>query len=307
MEIGLLGELPAADAVPALLDTARLSLNHPEREVLATVSTRVPDPRLVPVLAGMLDPRFSRLRWQAIEALIKIDTDDAARVLQPHLKEEGDLWRKLHLAEFLGRHGIHDGYPYALEHLSEPSLLEQAVAALAAIRDPRAAPALRDILKNSHNTAWNGAAIRALGALGEKDVAPQFLEIVEDLRQSLAPYALVALGDLGEMKALPKVREGLKSRNERVVVAAIRTAAKLLPKAGAKGEDIRDQFAALLSDADAGQEVRAAALEALVALEDPRLDRALAAVVRDAGLEGSPLLERTETLLREHRVKLTLP
>ncbi len=37
------------------------------------------------------------------------------------------------MAEFLGRHGIHDGYPYAIEHMAEPELLDQAIAALAAI------------------------------------------------------------------------------------------------------------------------------------------------------------------------------
>src|SRR5262249_55004409 len=152
---------------------------------------------------------------------------EAAKALQPHLREEADLSRKLQIAEFLGRHGIRDGYPYALEHMSEPGLLEEAVAALAAMHDARTVPELRGILKPSNNIAWNGAAIRALGALGEKEFAPQFLEIVQDLKRPLAPYALVALGDLGEVKALPVVREALKSRNEHIVLAAIRAATKL--------------------------------------------------------------------------------
>src|SRR5258707_885947 len=83
----------------------------------------------------------------------------------------------------------------------QPHLLEEAVAALAAIGDPRTVPALRDILQTSNNTAWNGVAIRVLGALGEKEFAPQFLEIVQDLKRPLAAQALVALGDLGEGKA----------------------------------------------------------------------------------------------------------
>jgi HEAT repeat protein len=305
-EIELFGELPAAASVPDLLDTAQLALEPAERQQLAIVCAKLADPRFIPLFAGMLDPRYPGLRWSAVEGLRKINTPEAAKALQPHLREEADLARKLQIAEFLGRHGIRDGYPYALEHMSEPGLLEEAVAALAAIHDARTVRELRDILRTSNNTAWNGAAIRALGALGEKDFAPQFLEIVQDLKRPLAPYALVALGALGEVKALPVVREALKSRNDHIVLAGIRAATKLVPLSDAKTDEIRDQLAGLLADADAAQGLRAAALEALLTLKDPRLDRALAAVVRDAGLEGSPLLERTETLLRERKIKLAL-
>jgi hypothetical protein len=53
--------------------------------------------------------------------------------------------------------------------------------------------------------------------------------------------------------------------------------------------------------------LRAAALDSVVALNDPRLDGALAQAVRDAGLEESDLLNHVEKLLRERNVKLTLP
>jgi hypothetical protein len=43
--------------------------------------------------------------------------------------------------------------------------------------------------------------------------------------------------------------------------------------------------------------VRHAALQALAALDDPRLAEALGAAVRDAALEGSPLLKSVEERL----------
>jgi HEAT repeat protein len=300
----LLAELPKESAAAALLDVNKLDLLHGEKLAFAQVAAKAADPRLVPALAAMLNPRRPDLRWQAIDALRKIDTDAAANAVLPHLKEEEDLGRKLVLAAFLGRHGLRDGYPYAMEHLSEPGLVEEAVAALAAIRDPRTVPVLRDILKTSNDTTWNSAAIRALGALGEKEFAPQFLEIVQDLKDPLAPAALIALGDLGETKALPKVREGLVSRNEHIALTSARAAGKLLALPGVKADELRDQLAVLFADPDAGEGLRRVALETLVKVNDPRLDKALRTAVRDASLEHTALLARTEQLLAERKVKL---
>ncbi len=300
----LIADLPKEAAAAALLDVFKLDLRDGDKVTFARAADKVADARLVPALAGMLSPRRPDLRWLAIEALRKINTDAAANAVLPHLKEEEDLHRKLVIAAFLGKHGLRDGYPYAMEHLSESGLVEQAVAALAAIRDPRTVPVLRDILKTSNDTTWNSAAIRALGALGEKEFAPQFLEIVQDLKNPLAPAALIALADMGETKALPKVREGLASRNEHIAYTSARAAGKLLAVPGVKADDLRDQLAALFADPDAGEGLRMAALETLVTVNDPRLDKALRTAVRDAGQEGTSLMARTEQLLAERKVKL---
>jgi len=79
------------------------------------------------------------------------------------------------MAEFLGRHGIRDGYPYAVEHMSEPYLREHAISALAAIREPGAAGELGKILNTSNDVAWSSAAVRGLGRLGVAELAQQFL------------------------------------------------------------------------------------------------------------------------------------
>ena len=305
-EIGLIGDFPKDMAAPALVEIFKLDLNPSEKSQFAYAAMRVADARLVPALTTMLSPRHEELRWQAFEALNKIDTDEAARAMRTHLKEEFNLHRKLIIAAFLGRHGIRDGYPYAMEHVSEPGLTETAVYALAAIKDPRAVPVLRQILKESNDTTWNSAAIRALGALGEKEFAPQFLEYVQDLKNPLAPAALLALADLGEVKALPKIREALSSRNESLAYTSARAAGKLLAIPGVKADDLRDQLAALFADGDASEGLRHAALEALVAENDPRLDKALLTAVRDGSLENTSLLQRTEELLAKRKVKVLI-
>jgi HEAT repeat protein len=307
IEIESFADLPPERAIPALVEISKLPLNDEEKAALADTCRQLteqqPDARLVEPLAGLLAPDEPG-RESAILALLKIDTDDAAKALQPHLREEQNLFRKLQIAEMLGRHGFRDGYTFAIEHMSEPWLLEQAVAALAAIKEPQAAARLKEILETSNDLGWNAAAVRALGALGAQEMAPKFLAMIEDLKNPLAPAALIALGDLGERKALEKARDGFASRNDQVVTASARAAGKLLALPDVRDDDLRNKLAALLGDADAGLAPRTAALNALLALNDERLNAALAKVVRDSKIEGSDLMQRVEKLLRERKVKL---
>jgi HEAT repeat protein len=306
-EIDLLGNLPSAEATPALVEVAKLPLNHDERLAFVSACKKVASASLVPALATMLVPAQLDIWWTAVDALVKIDTDDAAKALQPHLLQETNLQRKIEIAEFLGRHGIRDGYPYAIEHMSEPYLREQAIAALAAIREPRAVGELRKILETSNDVAWNSAAVRALGALGASDLVPQFLEIAQDTANPLGPSALIALGDLHEVKAVEIARAGFASRNPERLEASARAAGKLLALPGVNADDLRDRLAALLADRGASQPARLTALNSLLALNDRRLDGALALAVRDAGLEGSELLNKIEEQLCKRSVRLTLP
>ncbi|MDQ3621984.1 MAG: hypothetical protein M3463_05780 [Verrucomicrobiota bacterium] len=307
IEIDSLRHLPPDHTIPLLIEISRLALTRDEESALAETCREIVeqkrDARLVEPLSRLLAPDEPS-RDSAIGALLTIDSGEAAKALQPHLREEQNLSRKLRIAEMLGRHGIRDGYAFAIEHVSEHSLLEQAVAALAAIKEPQAVVRLKEILETSNDLAWNTAAVRGLGAMGAQEMTPKFLTLIEDLRNPLAPAALIALADLGERQALDKASEGLGSRNDDLVTAGARAAGKLLARPGVNDPDVRTKLVALLVDADAEPGSRAAALSALLAAKDERLDAALAKVVREAKLESSGLLDRVEILMRERKVKL---
>ncbi len=308
-ELHLLGAVPAAQSVPVLLElfpvATRASERHAYADACRRVCAKTPDARLIASLSRLLDPRHHSTRWAAAEALMLINLPESARALQPRLREEADLNRKLRISAFLGRHGLPDGAPYALEHLSEPPLLEDAVVALAAIADPKAVPELMAIWNTSNDREWKTAALRAMAALGRKEIAPRLLEIVQDLRHTLAAPALIGLGDLGEVKALPAIQQALGSRNAGLAMAGARAAAKLL-KADQPAQT-RDRLLALLSDPEAEEAARLAALDALVKLADARLDGAMGAIARDARQEGTGLLARVEDLLSKRKVNLQLP
>jgi hypothetical protein len=300
LEIGLLGGLPREIATPALLKAWELSLTAQERLAFARACSSVADARLTSAASSLLDPLQWQTRAYALEALRRINTEEAARALWPHLDEEMDVARKLRLIAFLGRHGYRDGYAQALEYLSQPALREEAVTAIAAIGEPRAVSEIRRIWQNSNDLAWNAAAIRALARLGQHDIAPRLLEIARTPGEPLADSALIGLGDLHSVEALPVVREALNSRREEVVVAAAWAAASLLGgPAKVRDDAILDRLAAILADADASPNMRLAALRSLSAIapDNSRFNHALDAVTRDANLENTPLLAEAERLL----------
>ncbi len=307
-EIAAAATLPDADAATLLLRLAALPLTARERRILADrmreVCARTPDERLVAPLAGWLDPEDAETRAAAVEALLAIGSPAAARALQPRLAQERNLHTKLRIAELLGKHGMRDGYAYAIEHVSEPHLTEQAVAALAAMRDPRTLDEAKKILETSNDTTWNRAAIRILGALGAKEFAPKFTALLADWKNPLAPAALIALADLGDPGVLPKINEALAARSDTLVLAAAAAARRLLAHPEVQADGTRDQLAALLADASASEQTRRAALDTLLALKDPRLDRALLAAVGEASLERTDLLSQVERLLRERKIRL---
>jgi HEAT repeat protein len=305
LEIEMLGRLPSELATPELLKAWGKGLGPQESLAFALACSRVADPRLITAVSTLLDPRQGQVRAFAVEALRKIDNDEAASALWPHLDEEIDLSRKLQLISFLGRHGFRDGYAQVIEHLSDAALSDQAVLALGALGEPRAIPELRRIWQTSNDLAWNSAAIRALARLGQADIAPKLLELARVPGDPLAPSALVGLGYLGSAEALPIVRDALTSRSDLFVIAASRAAANLLSRPELKSDALRDRLAALLVDADASQPVRQAAFEALVALGDPRLVPSLAAVARDANLEGTPFLAEVERALSRRSAAAT--
>lgn len=299
-ELELLGALPADQSAPLLVALARWPLAPDERQTLASSSARLADPRLVPVLASLLDPAYFEIRDAALRGLEKIDNDDAAKVLWPHLAEEGDLARKLRLAAFLGRHGYQGGYPFAIEHLSDPNLRDLAVDALGDIEHPDAIAELRRIYERSNDLSWNAAAMRGLARLGDNSFASAWLDIARDPSHPLAPAALRALADLKVEEAIPAINDALTARGDALVIAAARAAAVILkdrPDAAA-----HERLGTLLADRQASQDARRAALDALVTLDAPTLAPALEAAVRDASIEGTPLLADIERRLRQPTV-----
>lgn len=289
----------------ALLETG---LTIAEQQAFVQACEQNPAPGLASALANMLDPRRARLRRLATDLLMEIDTKAAAESIRPHLAEELDLAHKLRLAAFLGRHGFDDGYPYALEHMSDPRYLEASVEAVGAIEQPGSEQQLLDIYRNSNDLAWKHAAVRALGLLDHEPFREELITLTRDESHPLVAPAVLARADMGDMELIDALPAALSSRSEAVAVAAARAAAELLPQQRRQGgrttSVVPARLAAIARDPRAAHVLRRQALEALVAIGDPNLDEVLTAMIRDSRIEQSDLLVRIRELVREREVRL---
>ena len=293
----------ASDPWPLQRTLLKIGLNTSEQEAFVGACEGAPSPELVPALTGMLDPRHNRLRRLAADLLMAIDTKAAARAIRPHLSEEIDLGYKLRLSAFIGSHGFDDGYPYALEHMSESRYREAAVQVLATINKPGTVKRLLDIYKTSNDLAWKRAAIRALGLLGHTDFLGELMVLTRDLAHPLAPSAILARADMGDANVMELLPVALSSRNDSVAIAAARAATRVLPK-GQTGVEILTGLATLAQAPESSRTVRRRALEALVSSEDPRLRDVLITMIGDVQIERTDLLTRVRELLRELNVRL---
>src|SRR5260370_18298798 len=104
--------------------------------------------------------------------------------------------------------------------MPEVHLRDQAQAALAASQEPKRLGELHQILKSSNDLQWNRAAIRALGRLGEKGYAEQFLIYAGNLHHPECQAAILALADLGERALLPILSEAFSSRTDAIAPTA---------------------------------------------------------------------------------------
>ena len=97
-----------------------------------------------------------------------------------------------------------------------------------ASRSPRAELLDAQIGNASYNdVAWNSAAVRGLGRLGSVELTPKFLEMARNAKSPLAPSALIALGDLHDVRAVEIARkQSAKSWELRATTSLARLVAK---------------------------------------------------------------------------------
>jgi hypothetical protein len=305
----LYGKAENPQALQALqVAILQFNLDVPERQAFIRSCQDYASPALVKPIAAMLDPRFGELRQLSLEMLLKIGTKDAAQAVRPILTTVVNLHQKLKHSAFLGRHGFADGYAYALEHMSEPGYREDAVRALADIRKPGTEEELLGIYRKSNDPNWKRSAMRALALLGHRSLLADWRAMAANLRDPHTASAMLALADLDALTDTTAVVRGLSSRNEQLATACAGVAGKLLKrgKLGAGAGPLTAKLAETARDTEATEELRRAALRALLVGEDKAtLGPTLRALIRDASLTNRGILPLLRTEVKKRKLILS--
>jgi HEAT repeat protein len=162
-----LGDLRAADAIPALADAVR------ERGGRGAVwaLTQLDDPRLVPPLIVALHDPDATARALAVGKLAQLGSRTAVPALLDALRRDRDAHVREEAARALGILGdpaAVDPLLTALRRDRGDHVREEAAAALGRLGDPRAVSHLLSARRDRH-VAVRLAAEVALGALGAAD------------------------------------------------------------------------------------------------------------------------------------------
>jgi serine/threonine-protein kinase len=261
--------LDALTAMPGERDIGLICslLADPELEVQAravdlVVKTRHPD--TMKHLIKVLKDESEFARRSAVEVLNEIAEPTTIKYLLTAL-EDGDWWVRSRASDALAKIGgpkVMDAVlqlvgdksesirrsaieilnqtkdPRAVDHLIAATrdtdwwTRERAADALAEIRSEKATPALLEMLAGDPRSV--PAALRALGRLGNSDVLPQLLPMLDRPEKDIRIEAVNAIGHLATSDAA----DTLKDRLRGMATGADETIAKLAARAMSRMESI---------------------------------------------------------------------
>jgi HEAT repeat protein len=245
-------------------------------------------PRPEEVLADTVFDEDERVCYAALSALVEMDPQKAARRLVGLLPENGANKHGQRKPAGVLPEAVTAGAPgkapeelkdMVAGHSSETSTLasiltSQAQEAGAAVAPPEEPP------QDVPGTSVQILAARLLG--GTPNPGPQAVKALTEAFEAgetgLRREALLALGRIGDKKALPTVLKGLEAEQREVRLAALEALAGFTNASG-----IGKRLAALCQDPDPA--VRLRAVQALGAGNGPKVEQCLCHALEDENLE----------------------
>ncbi len=225
-------------------------LNDHESSVRATVAFalgKFGDPRAVePLLSTLKDPE-TEVRARSASALGRIGDNKAFVHLQPLLNDkEGRVRRSAAFA--VGKTGGHQAVALLIPLLEDTDWLvrESAAVALGNLGDARAVPSLIALLNEEHFRLQEKAR-DALAEIGEQSVE-QLLKALESEDPKIRKNAAVALGKIGDSRAIEPLFMALKDTDRATWALAKIGQPAIQPLIGALGGEGGEKAASALRE-----------------------------------------------------------
>jgi aminopeptidase N len=207
-----------------------------------------------------------KVRRAIVEALGSFRTSDALEAIRPFALRDESYLVEAEAARALGRTRQPGAFEPLVDLLDRPSWYDVvragAIDGLAALRDDRAVPHMAARVRYGHPPRARRAAIMSLPKLASDRKAREALEqLLDDDDPLLRVEVVRAIGELGDVKARPSLRDRLELDLDPRVRRRIREALRDMAEPKRATEHLRDEFERLEGD-HADLKARIAKLEA---------------------------------------------
>ena len=199
------------------------------------------------VLAKAVRSPHPKVRRAVVDALGSFRTPEAMEVIRPHALRDDSYLVESEAARALGHTRQAAAFDLLVDLLDRPSWFDVvragAIDGLASLRDDRALPYVNAGVRYGHPARVRRAAATALPKIASDRKARETLELLlDDSDPLLRIDAVRALGDLGDSKARPALRDLVDTDNDPRVRRRIREVMRDLAEPKRATEPLRDEL-----------------------------------------------------------------
>jgi aminopeptidase N len=236
------------------------------RAECAAALAKIRGPEGLAALSKACQTTHPKVRRAAVEALGHFRTADALSAILPHALRDPSYLVEAEAARALGRTRQAAAFDVLLEVLERPSWFDViragAIDGLAALRDDRAFSHLSARVRYGHPPRARRAAVLSLPKLSSDRKTRETLEqLLDDTDPLLRIDVVRALGELGDPKARPALRERLEIDLDARVRRRIREVMRDLAEPRRAADQLREEFEKLQGE-HAELKLRLAKIEA---------------------------------------------
>jgi aminopeptidase N len=194
-----------------------------------------------------------KVRRAVVEALGGFKTTEAMEAIKPHALRDDSYLVEAEAARALGRTRQVAAFDTLLDLLERPSWFDVvragAIDGLAALRDDRAVPHLAARVRYGHPQRARRAAILSLPKLaGDRKTRESLEQLLEDSDPILRIDVVRALGEMGDAKARPALRDRLEVDLDARVRRRIREVMRDLGEPRRAADQLREELEKLQSE-----------------------------------------------------------
>jgi HEAT repeat protein len=222
--VGSLGKIGSERGIDPLIEAVNDENLYVRRAAVSVLGDLKPEKAVLPLVGAMRDDDW-QVRLQVPDILIRFGSGVEEHFLEA-LKDE-NKWTKMGAINVLGRLKSDDAVLPLISLLEdqEQMVRDEAAVGLSRINSRTALDPLFDLLEHERSYVREEAAW-VLGEMKSKDAVPRLIKALDD--EEAGWMAAVALGKIGDEKAIAPLRKRAEDQDTRVGQAAAWALARML-------------------------------------------------------------------------------